>query len=199
MSSKTRMLKLARGLRRRYRASPEPYGRKAGGHDEEPERAVEGGQVDVPALLAEITGRLEALPKRDAESLRGLRREVSPAIAAAGPRGVIDLAIELFRSGVPGSHVIAYELVAHHGSALSAIRAKDLRRLGAHMASWGEVDAFAGIAGPAWRSRQISDETVAGWTRSSNRWWRRAALVSTVEAIHRELRGDGSRRTARHP
>lgn len=148
-------------------------------------------QVDVPALLAEITGRLEARPKRDAASLRGLRREVSPAIAAAGPRTVIDLAIELFRSGVPGSHVIAYELVVYHGSALSAIRAEDLRRFGAHMASWGEVDAFAGIAGPAWRSRQISDETVASWARSSNRWWRRAALVSTVPLNVKSQGGHG--------
>jgi hypothetical protein len=90
------------------------------------------------------------------------------------------LAVELFRSPTSGSHVVAYELILCHGSALSAVRADDLRRLGAHMASWGEVDTFAGIAGRAWRNGQISDKTVAGWTRSSNRWWRRAALVSTV-------------------
>jgi 3-methyladenine DNA glycosylase AlkD len=93
---------------------------------------------------------------------------------------VIDLAAELFHSRVPGSHVVAYELIVYHGSALSAVRAADLERLGAHMSSWGEVDTFAGLAGRAWRSGQISDETVKGWTRSSSRWWRRAALVSTV-------------------
>lgn len=136
--------------------------------------------IDVAAVLDHITGRLEALPTRDAESLRKLSREVAPVIATASARTVIDLAVELFRSAVPGSHVIAYELVRDHSSALAAVRARDLRRLGARMSSWGEVDTFAGIAGPAWREGQISDGTVASWARSSNLWWRRAALVSTV-------------------
>ena len=136
--------------------------------------------AETRALAAGIVRRLKALPRNDAESLRGLRRELSPEIEAVGPSGVIDLAVDLFASRAPGSHVVAYELVLHHGSALSAVRAADLERLGAHMSTWGEVDTFAGIAGPAWRSGQIPDETVIGWTRSPNRWWRRAALVSTV-------------------
>lgn len=139
-----------------------------------------GDVIDVAAVRDQITRRLEALPRRDAESLRKVSREVLPVIATASARSVIDLAVELFRSQVPGGHVIAYELVRHHGSALTAVRAKDLRHLGARTSSWGEVDTFAGIAGPAWREGQISDETVVSWARSSNRWWRRAALVSTV-------------------
>ncbi len=138
------------------------------------------GAADMSDILTRTIGRLEALSRRDAASLRRLRREVSPQIAAMNPKEVIDLAVELFRSRVPGSHVVAYELVLYHGSALAKVGPEDLERMGAHMSSWGEVDAFAGIAGPAWRNGQILDATVLGWTRSSNRWWRRAALVSTV-------------------
>ena len=36
------------------------------------------------------------------------------------------------------------------------------------------------VSGPAWRRRQIPDAAVLAWARSSDRWWRRAALVSTV-------------------
>jgi len=138
------------------------------------------GSLDVPSMAARIIGRLDALPRHDAESLRSLRPEISAAIATAGAREVLDLAVELFWARTSGSHVIAYEVILYHGSALSAVRAADLKRLGARMASWGEVDTFAAIAGRAWRNGQIADGTVLGWTESVSRWWRRAALVSTV-------------------
>jgi 3-methyladenine DNA glycosylase AlkD len=136
--------------------------------------------VEIPAMVAQIRQRLEGLPKHDADSLRRLRREISPQVASENARRVLELAVKLFESRVPGSPVVAYELILYHPSALSAVRARDLRRLGANMSSWGEVDTFAAVAGPAWRNGQISDKTIGGWARSPNRWWRRAALVSTV-------------------
>ncbi len=66
-----------------------------------------------------------------------------------------------------------------------------LEPLGNRMDSWGLVDAFASLAGPAWREGQISDETVMSWTRSENRWWRRGALVCTVFLSRRTLGGRG--------
>lgn len=153
------------------------------------------GSVDIPEVFSRIIGRLEVLPRHDADSLRRLRRKISPEIESMGPRQVVELGVDLFRSRVPGSHVMAFELILYHGSALSTVRAPDLRRMGAHMSSWGEVDTFAGVAGRAWRERQISDHTVSGWARSSNRWWRRAALVSTVPLNVKAQggRGDASR------
>lgn len=56
------------------------------------------------------------------------------------------------------------------------------------MDSWGLVDAFSSLAGPAWREGQITDETVMNWTHSENRWWRRAALACTV-FLNRKTRG----------
>lgn len=64
---------------------------------------------------------------------------------------------------------------------MAAIRLKDVLALGAGMRAWDHVDTFAcSISGPAWRTERISDAAVRRWTRSADRWWRRAALVSTV-------------------
>jgi 3-methyladenine DNA glycosylase AlkD len=60
------------------------------------------------------------------------------------------------------------------------------------MDSWGDVDTFACyVAGPAWRERQVDDAEVARWTRSKDRWWRRAGVVSTVPLNSRARGGTG--------
>jgi 3-methyladenine DNA glycosylase AlkD len=61
--------------------------------------------------------------------------------------------------------------------------------LGRGIDSWGAVDPFAVyLAGPAWRERQVPDSLVHRWALSESRWWRRAALVSTV-ALNTKARG----------
>ena len=92
---------------------------------------------------------------------------------------------------------VAYELVQHHPATASSLDVKDLERLGNGMDSWGAVDCFACyLAGPAWRERQIADSVVRRWSRSKNRWWRRAALVATVPLNNKTRGGTGdSRRT----
>ena len=75
-----------------------------------------------------------------------------------------------------------------HPTARIKINWKYLEPLGNRMDSWGLVDAFSALAGPAWRSKQISDTRVMRWTRSKNRWWRRAALVCTV-FLNRKAQG----------
>ena len=140
----------------------------------------------------EIAAQLEALPERNAEALRRVRRAISRQIEGEQPGVVLDLALALLGTGALGSHVIAYELILHHPTALSALRAADIERLGSSMQSWGEVDTFACyIAGRAWRMGRISDRLIARWARSTNRWWRRAALVSTVPLNVRAQGGDG--------
>jgi 3-methyladenine DNA glycosylase AlkD len=64
-----------------------------------------------------------------------------------------------------------------------------VERLGQGIASWEAVDTFACyVAGPAWRERQFDDEVIYRWATASDRWWRRAALVSTV-ALNCQARG----------
>jgi 3-methyladenine DNA glycosylase AlkD len=54
------------------------------------------------------------------------------------------------------------------------------------------VDAFATyVSGPAWRAGRVPDEVVRGWAASPDRWWRRAALVSTVALNLRSRGGTG--------
>jgi 3-methyladenine DNA glycosylase AlkD len=60
------------------------------------------------------------------------------------------------------------------------------------MDTWDAVDAFARyIAGPAWQRGLIPDEAVQRWAGSPDRWWRRAALVSTVGLNLRAAGGKG--------
>jgi 3-methyladenine DNA glycosylase AlkD len=78
--------------------------------------------------------------------------------------------------------------IRRHPSATRKVRWKILEPLGNMMSDWGMVDMFASLAGPAWRAGQVSDARVLSWTRSKNRWWRRAALVCTVY-LNRKARG----------
>jgi len=140
----------------------------------------------------EIAARLDALPHRTAAELRHVRREVSEQLNDEESDVVLDFALELLATGAPGSHVIAYEAIRYHPTALSSLKWADIERLGSRMKSWGEVDTFACyVAGRAWRMGQISDRRIVKWARSSDRWWRRAALVSTVPLNVRAQGGQG--------
>jgi 3-methyladenine DNA glycosylase AlkD len=67
-----------------------------------------------------------------------------------------------------------------------------LLRLGHGINSWFAVDAFACyLAGPAWRENQVADPLIHRWARSRDRWWRRAALVSTVPLNNKARGGTG--------
>jgi 3-methyladenine DNA glycosylase AlkD len=86
----------------------------------------------------------------------------------------------------------AASVVIHrHPSAFAKVRWKVLEPLGNLMDDWGAVDMFASLAGPAWRLGQVSDARVLRWTRSQNRWWRRAALVCTVYLNRKSQGGKG--------
>jgi 3-methyladenine DNA glycosylase AlkD len=60
------------------------------------------------------------------------------------------------------------------------------------MADWGSVDAFGcSVSGPVWQRGRIPDAAVQRWAASPDRWWRRAALVSTVPLNLRSRGGTG--------
>jgi hypothetical protein len=132
--------------------------------------------VDAPR----IARRLRAARPLNAAALRALRRKVSKQVAAWPPRDVIELADAIIDLTPPGAYPFVYELLSYHPTALQHLSRHDLERVGRHMRGWGDVDSFAGLAGLAWRGGQISDAAIHCWARSDDRWWRRAALVSTV-------------------
>ena len=107
---------------------------------------------------------------------------------------VVEVALDLWKRGDHRCRWAAVTLLRSHRTALRCVRWRALEQMGDQVGSWGDVDIFASLAGPAWRSGQISDWRVHRWTRSPNRWWRRAALVSSVFLNRRSLGGEGDTR-----
>jgi len=156
------------------------------------------GRPSAAALASEIDGLIRAAPRATA-AVRALRRACSRSMRDAPAGAVIGLALRLCAAPAPGRRLFAYELVRHHPAALARLGARRLVRLGRGIASWDAVDCFAvGLAGHAWRRRLVSDALIGRWARSPDRWWRRAALVSTVPLNCRAQGGSGDpRRTLR--
>lgn len=146
-------------------------------------------------LEEEILARLNRLPQPSTERIRTVRREFSERLAEAPPKFIVKLALMLLRRSA--SRFFAYELVQHHKQASRSLDARALAQLGRGIASWGDVDTFACyLAGPAWREKQVPDSLILSWARAEDRWWRRAALVSTVPLNIKARGGSGDvRRT----
>jgi 3-methyladenine DNA glycosylase AlkD len=137
------------------------------------------------ALAAEIRSAIAALPSRTGV-VRALRREYSRRLKAAPGRAVVQTALRLMEGPSFTERFVAYELVLFHPAALASLGQRDLQRFGRGLDGWESVDTFACyLAGPAWREGQVPDALIEGWARSRDRWWRRAALVSTVPLNNR--------------
>jgi hypothetical protein len=138
-------------------------------------------QIDVSAPVAEISVGVSALTDRKTARVRTFRRAYSKRLAKAERQIVVSLALHLLKQPDFLFRFIAYELITHHRAALRSLGPRDLERLGHGIASWYAVDAFAlFLSGPAWREKQVADGVIHQWAKSTDRWWRRAALVSTV-------------------
>jgi 3-methyladenine DNA glycosylase AlkD len=141
--------------------------------------------------VPEMRRSLAAMPREDARSFREVRRPWSRRLKDSPGAFVVRLAKQLVRGG-GWERLLAYEVLTFHKGAMAALTEKDVAALGRGMASWGEVDCFACyVAGPAWREGRIPDRIIHAWARSSDRWWRRAALVSTVPLNCRARGGHG--------
>ena len=150
-------------------------------------RAVEQ-TIDAAALAAEIDRRIVALANPTTETIRRVRRAYSKRLHTADAGDVVAVADAL----VERHRWVAYELLYHHPDALSVLGSEEVTRLGRGLDSWGSVDAFGRyISGPAWQRGVIPDEIVLRSAASPDRWWRRAALVSTVPLNLRSAGGSG--------
>jgi 3-methyladenine DNA glycosylase AlkD len=149
-------------------------------------------RAGVPALAEEIDERLSAMSGATTEEVRGVRREFSRRLKDAAPHVVIELAALLLEVPRMDYRFFAYELIHYHPAALSHLTAWQLEQLGRGIASWGAVDCFGVfLAGPAWRDRRVPTSLIHSWARSADRWWRRAALVSTVPLNSKARGGSG--------
>jgi 3-methyladenine DNA glycosylase AlkD len=134
--------------------------------------------MKAPLPVRDAIVQMNALRVRNVPAMRRIRRNLSAALRNASADEVMAAADELKAAGMAW---VGFEVVYHHSKALRSLTIARVERLGAGMASWGEIDAFGGyIAGPAWLRGQISDANVRRWTKSRDRWWRRTALVATT-------------------
>ncbi len=145
--------------------------------------------MDPERLAAGIVAEIRTLSVRNTPSIRAVRRKVSKSVRAEPGRDVIRLALSL---AAKGHRWVGYELIANHSGAREALTLRDVERLGRGMATWDQVDTFSiYVSGPAWRTGRIASRDILRWAKSKDRWWRRAALVSTVPLNIRSQGGSG--------
>ena len=136
---------------------------------------------EIVSLAEEIHSRSSQLAVPNAMNLRAIRREISLRIANASPQCVIQLGLHLLTKPTDLMRFFSYEIVNRHRLAFEQLTADDLLKFGEGINSWGSVDCFAMyLSGPMWARGRISDKAIKAWALSQDRWWRRAALVSTV-------------------
>ena len=156
------------------------------------------------ALLHEILDSPEVLMT---PQLRGIARREARELKSASGQEVLELCNLLIEHGGSGrvrrkqhgpayeSRMVAFDLAWMHKPAFSLLNWRELERLGRTLDGWASVDHFARkLSGPAWQRGQITDARVRRWATSSDFWWRRAGLVSTIALNERHLgRGDAKR------
>jgi 3-methyladenine DNA glycosylase AlkD len=159
--------------------------------------ANRSGALRAADIAAEIDAALQSLPTQGTPSLRAVRRTWSRTLRQAPGRSV--LAVAMRPRCRYGHRFVPYELVASHPGAYRLLTEARLEALGRGLDSWSAADTFARtLAGPAWRDGLIADAVILRWAHSLHRWWRRAALVSTVALNVRSNGGRGDvRRTLR--
>ena len=147
-------------------------------------------QGEVKRVAAEIDAEMRALPVHNTPHERAVRRTYSQRLKQAQAEFVLDLARELIQAY--GHRWFAYELIQSHRAAFRSVGEAALEELGRGINSWWSVDSFARtLAGPAWLNGQVSNQLIHRWAHSEDRWWRRAALVSTVALNVRSHGGMG--------
>jgi len=149
----------------------------------------------IKKIVAKIDAEIRALPVQNAPNMRVVRRKYSAKFRLVEPGFILSLARELLNNY--NRRWFAYELIQGHKAASKCLRKPELEELGKGIDSWWTVDSFARtLSGPAWLQGQIADQLILKWARSKDRWWRRAALVSTVALNLRSQGGYGDvRRT----
>jgi 3-methyladenine DNA glycosylase AlkD len=141
-------------------------------------------------IAAELHSQLQSLAVKNTPNVRRVRRSFSRALRQEDGHLVLEVARQLRRRH--GYRSVAYELILAHRDAFNLLHEQELEELGGGLDSWWSVDSFARIlSGPAWLEGLIGDEVIIRWARSRDKWWRRAALVSTVALNVRSGGGTG--------
>lgn len=167
--------------------------------------------VDVEGLAAGVMSRLEAAanPERAEKGasytptaariigvavpdVRRAAREAVRELKGAPPDAALALARALIGTDALEGRHAAYEVLGRHKGVRATLDAAAVESLGRGMDNWASVDAYCWlVSGPAWLEGRLGDGVIERWARSEDRWWRRAALVSTTALNKRSLGGSG--------
>jgi len=131
-------------------------------------------------FAATIAKHLDLLPEGSRmRDVRDVRMYYSHLYRNAPSKIILSIAEHLIFE--QGYRLVPYELIYFHPGTIELLDPQKVEKLGKGINDWSSSDIFAHyIAGPAWLSDIISDELIGKWLLSSNPWWRRAALVSTI-------------------
>ena len=136
-----------------------------------------------------IQSAIDSLAVRNTPNIRAIRKRASRELQDASAAEVLRVARGVISSG---ARWVGYELITNHFATLESLDLRAVEELGKGIASWDQVDTFAlYISGPVWRNCQVRDRDVLAWAKSTDRWWRRAALVSTVSLNAKSQGGSG--------
>ncbi len=102
-------------------------------------------------------------------------------LAGSPPAEALQLALALRATGVHEARLVAYELLGAQRDSSPLLDRPTLEALGQGLDNWVSVDTFGVLlSGRALREGRITEPDLLDWARSPDRWWRRAALVSTI-------------------
>ncbi len=128
---------------------------------------------------AELLAEIRALPSGYTPFVRDLRRARSRAWKTMPADFIHGVALEA--RVWDRRRWVGYELIRSHKVAFAAMDDEIVARLAEGLDSWDSVDGLGRtLTGPAWAQGLISDSLVEAWSRSSDRWLRRLALVTTI-------------------
>lgn len=129
-------------------------------------------------------------------SVPDLRPVVQWALGEARPlkrEEVMRLASDLIGSGLHEGRQVAYELLERHKATRGQLSRAELEALGAGMDNWVSVDTFSVLlAGASLRRGLLTRADLLDWSGRPDRWWRRAALVTTTGWNQRSRGGRGN-------
>lgn len=162
-------------------------------------------------LVAETLQRLRALadPERarfgagyhptvalvlgvSAPGIQGVARPLRDRLVGATAPVVVDLASALIDTDVFEARQVATLLLSSHKATRAGLDLDTVVTLGQGMDNWVSVDTFGTlVVGAAVRRGTVTVDHLLDWTRSSDLWWRRCALVATTGWNKRSYGGRG--------
>lgn len=140
----------------------------------------------------EIDQRLRSLTNPSTAIVRAMRRKVTKELSALNASEILQIALQLLKTSGHIHRFFAYELILFHPEALASLDTTALDQLQCNLSDWAGVDTYSSyLLGPAWRERQVPDSYIIQFTKSKDRWLRRAALVATVPLNNKTRGGSG--------